>query len=169
MEFPFGRSSSTPSAFGSRVRDASWNAPNPQRAMWKGRACAAMLLVSMCACRETKITDPTLITGGGPVAVLLSRYLASGDSRAALGAGAVTYVVSKVELTNDQAAPLYPVISHFSLTDRSGHRYFGIDSGAAALAGVSNDISPLKPTEKRTFTIGFRADATTMGTIRYDH
>ena len=86
-----------------------------------------------------------------------------------LGAGAVTYVVSTVELTNDQTAPLYPVISHFFLTDRAGNRYFGIDSGSSALAGISNDLAAIKPGEKRKLVVAFRADPTTMGTIRYDY
>lgn len=137
--------------------------------MWERLACAAMLTMSLCACREAKIDDPTLISGGGPVAVLQSSYVSSGDSQAALGAGPVTYVISSVELMNDQASPLYPVISHFLLTDHSGNRYFGIDTGSSAFTGVSNDLEPLKPGEKRTFVVGFRADATTTGTIRYDY
>jgi hypothetical protein len=128
-----------------------------------------MLTAALCACQETKINDPTLIAGGGPVTVLQSSYVASGDSQAALGAGPVTYVISSVELLNDQAAPLYPVISHFFLTDRTGDRYFGIDNGSSAFTGVSNNLEPLRPGEKRTFVVGFRADATTMGTIRYDY
>ena len=128
-----------------------------------------MLCVSLAACQETKLDDPTLISGSGPVAVLQSSYVSSGDSQAALGAGPVTYVVSSIELTDDQSAPVYPVISHFFLTDRSGNRYFGIDSGSSALTGIANDLSPLRPGEKRKFVVGFRADATTMGTIRYDY
>jgi hypothetical protein len=128
-----------------------------------------MLCVSLCACQEAKLNDPTLISGGGPVGVLQSSYVSSGDSQAALGAGAVTYVVSTVELTNDQTAPLYPVISHFFLTDRAGNRYFGIDSGSSALAGISNDLAAIKPGEKRKLVVAFRADPTTMGTIRYDY
>src|ERR1035438_5072745 len=96
-------------------------------------ACAAMLSVSLAACRETKIDDPTLISGSGPVAVLQSSYVSSGDSQAALGAGSVTYVVSQVELTDDQTAPLYPVMAHFFLSDGAGNRHFGIDTGASAL------------------------------------
>jgi hypothetical protein len=137
--------------------------------MWGRLAWAAVLTMSLCACRETKIDDPTLISGSGAVTVLRSSYVSSGDSQAALGAGPVTYVITSVELMNDQSAPLYPVISHFFLTDRSGNRYFGIDSGSAAFTGTSNDLEPLKPGEKRTFVIGFRADPTTMGTIRYDY
>jgi len=137
--------------------------------MWERLACAAMLGLALAACQETKIDDPTLISGGGPVAVLQSSYVSSGDSQAALGAGPVTYVVSSVELTDDTSAPLYPVIAHFSLADRSGSRYFGIDTGSSVFTGVSNDLSPLHPGEKRTFVVGFRADATTMGTIRYDY
>jgi hypothetical protein len=128
-----------------------------------------MLLAALGACRQTDVNDPTLITGGGPVAVLHSSYVSTGDSQAALGAGAVTYVVSSIELTNDQSNALYPVISHFFLTDRSGNRYFGIDTGSSAFTGVANDMSPLRPNEKRTFIVGFRADPTTMGTIRYDY
>ncbi len=137
--------------------------------MWERLVCAAMLCVSLGACRESKPDDPALIVGGGPVHVLNSRYVSSGDSQAALGAGAVTYVISRVELTNDQTAATYPMVTHFSLTDRTGNRYFGIDSGAAALGGITNDFSPLKSGEKRTFVIGFRATATTMGTIRYEY
>jgi hypothetical protein len=128
-----------------------------------------MVGVALAACQETKIDDPTLISGGGPVAVLQSSYVSSGDSQAALGAGAVTYVVSNVELTDDQSGPLYPVISHFYLTDHAGNRYFGIDTGSSVFAGVSNDLSPLHTGEKRTFVVGFRADPTTTGTIRYDY
>lgn len=141
----------------------------PCNGMWQRLAWAAMLSVSLVACQETKIDDPTLISGSGPVAVLQSSYVSSGESQAALGAGSVTYVISRVELTDDQAAPLYPVIAHFFLTDRSGNRYFGIDTGSAALTGLANDLSPLRPGEKRKFVVGFRAGATTMGTIRYNY
>jgi hypothetical protein len=125
--------------------------------------------LALGACRQTKIDDPTLITGGGSVAVLESHFVSSGDSQAAVGAGNVTYIVSSVELTNDTIGALVPVISHFFLTDRSGNRYFGIDSGTSAFAGISNDTTALKPGEKRKLVVGFRADATTMGTIRYDY
>ncbi len=136
--------------------------------MWQRPAGAALLVLALCACQQVKPNDPTLITGGGPVAVLQSSYVSSGDSQAALGAGPVTYVVARVELTNEQATPLYPVISRFSLMDHTGNRYFGIDSGASALTGISNDLSPIKPGEKRRVVVAFRADATTIGTIRYD-
>jgi hypothetical protein len=132
-------------------------------------ACAAMLYLSLCACRQAPIDDPTLIAGGGPVSVLASSYVSNGDSQATLGAGAVTYVVCRIELTNDGSGPLYPVISHFYLSDRTGSRYYGIDAGSAVFAGISNDLSAIRPAAKRTFVVGFRAAATTMGTIRYDY
>jgi hypothetical protein len=137
--------------------------------MWERLACAATLCVALGACQETKINDPTLITGGGPVAVMQARYVASGDSAATLAAGPVTYVVSTVELTNELTLPIYPLISHFMLADRSGNRYFGIDSGSSVLAGTSNDLSPIKPGAKRKFVVAFRADANAQGTISYDY
>jgi hypothetical protein len=137
--------------------------------MWERLACAVILCLSLGACQQAKLDDPTLIAGGGPVTVLQSSYVSNGDSQAALGAGPVTYVLSNIELTNDQPQPLYPVISHFSLTDQAGNRYFGIDTGSTALAGVSNDLSAIKPGEKRKLVVAFRADATTIGTIRYDY
>jgi hypothetical protein len=141
----------------------------PDGRMWERLACAAMLCVGLGACQETKLNDPTLIAGGGPVTVVQSRYVSSGDSTAMLGAGAVTYVVSTVELTNEQSLPIYPIISHFTFFDRSGNRYFGIDTGSSVLAGTSNDLSPLKPGAKRKFIVAFRADATAQGTISYDY
>ena len=155
--------------FGFRVRDASSATPNLAALWWDGWAFAAMLCFSLGACREAKLNDPTLIAGTGPVAVLQSSYVASGDSQPALGAASVTYVISNVELTNDQTAPLYPVITHFYLTDRTGNRYFGIDTGASALAGISNNLAAIKPGEKRKLVVAFRADSTTMGTIRYEY
>jgi hypothetical protein len=137
--------------------------------MWQRPVCAALLAIALSACRQVKPGDPTLITGGGPVAVLQSSYVSSGDSQAALGAGPVTYVVARIELTNESAAPLYPMISRFSLMDQSGNRFFGIDTGAAVLAGISNDLSPIRPGEKRTVIVAFRAGSTTIGTIRYDY
>lgn len=130
---------------------------------------AAMLCISLCACRENTPAAPPAIAGSGPVTVLEASYVSSGDSRAALGATSATYVVSTIEFTNDQSAPLVPQISHFSLTDRSGERFFGIDSGSSVLTGISNNIGAMKPGEKRTFVVGFRVDPTTMGTIRYDY
>jgi hypothetical protein len=132
-------------------------------------AWAVLLCLSLCACQEAKADDPTLITGGGAVTVLQSSYVSSGDSQPALGAGSLTYVISSIEFRNVQTVPLYPVISQFVLTDVSGNRYFGIDTGSSSLAGISNDLEPIAPGEARKFVVAFRAAPTTMGTIRYDY
>ncbi len=135
--------------------------------MHRRLACALLLSFGLGACRQAD--DTTLINGSGTVVVVQSSFVDSSDSRNAIGAGPVTYVIAKVEITNDQSAALVPAIARFALIDRTGERYFAVDSGASALAGISNDLSPIKPGEKRTLTIAFRAQSTTMGTIHYDY
>lgn len=135
--------------------------------MLKRLLAAATLLVALCACQETKANDHQLITGGGNVKVLSTNYYATGDSSNTLSGGGVTYVVSTIELSNDTKSDLVPIVEHFYLQDTSGNRYSGVDSGSYVLAGVSNDLSPIKPGEKRTLTVGFRALASTEGQIQY--
>ena len=74
--------------------------PN-RAAMVKRLLAAAMLLVALCACQQTKANDHQFITGGGNVKVLSTNFFATGDASNTLSGGGVTYVVSKIELSND--------------------------------------------------------------------
>lgn len=128
---------------------------------------AVTLVVALCACQETKANDQSLITGGGNVNVLQTSYIATGDSSSSLSGGGLTYIVNKIEFTNDTNSTLAPIIEHFFLQDQNGQRYSGVDSGSYVLAGVSNDLGQLKPGEKRTLTVAFRALPSTAGKILY--
>jgi hypothetical protein len=129
-------------------------------------ACA--LVFSLVACQEVK-GSPDLITASGPIKILQTTYVSTGDSSNTLSGGSLTYVIVKLEYTNTYKDTLIPIVEHFILTDSSGNRYSAVDSGSSALAGISNDTTALKSGDKRIFTIGFRTQATTTGVIGYDY
>jgi len=137
--------------------------------MLVGRIAGALALaLALCACQEPKETG-NVVTGGGPVRVVSVTFIASQDSGTSLGAGAATYILAKVELSNTTNQTLYPQASKFYLLDQDDNRWAGMDTGSAVFAGISNSLAPLAPGERRTYIVGFRALATTQGTIVYDY
>jgi hypothetical protein len=142
--------------------------PNRSAVMLKRLLTACVLAITLTACQQTR-QDNFLIQGGGPVKVLQTTYVSTGDSSNTLSGGGLTYVVCKIEYTNTFNQPFNPIIEHFTLVDTVGNRYSAVDSGSTALAGISNDLTPMKPGDKRTFTIGFRVESTTAGAIEYDY
>lgn len=137
--------------------------------MWKRLFAVTALVFALAACQESKPNNQSLVTGQGNVKVTELRIITTGESSAQLSGGSLSYVVTNLELTNDTNQMLYPVPTHFFLRDQTGRKYVGSDSGSAAFTGISNDTSPIKPGDKRTFVIGFRADTNTTGTITYEY
>ncbi|GAC1542338.1 MAG: hypothetical protein NVS2B17_20780 [Candidatus Velthaea sp.] len=137
--------------------------------MWKRLIAVSMLAFALVACQESKPNNQSLVTGVGNVTVSELRIISTGESSALLSGGSVSYLVTKVELTNDTSQPLYPTVGRFTLRDQTGGKIVATDNGSATFAGISNDTSPMKPGDKRTFVIGFRAQPTTSGTIAYEY
>jgi len=128
------------------------------------------LTLVLGACRPPEPGTAALVTGIGNVKVDEARYVTTGDAGSGgVGGGPATYVVAKVDLTNDTPRALYPVIAHFALIDPRGHTYTAVDSGSTALLGASNDTSGMQPGETRTFTIGFPSSPDASGKIQYDY
>ena len=133
-------------------------------------AAALVLVLSIAACKENDTPAGQLFfQGQGDVKVLEAHAVPTGDSSAQTGGGTLTYVLARVELTNDFGYDFTPDVSHFYLIDRSNNRYQGKDSGSSVFTGVSNSTQPLKMNEKREYTIGFRTNAQNVaGTIFYE-
>lgn len=129
---------------------------------------AVLLALTLTACQENK-APTALITGGGNVRVLSVRFVSTSEAQSGMSAGTIMYAITRVELTNDTNQALYPLMSRLYLLDSQSRHIVGTDSGSSVFVGVSNDISPLKPGEKREFTVGFRADPSASGTVLYDY
>jgi hypothetical protein len=134
-------------------------------------AAALLLCVSLAACKENDTTPigQQLFKGVGDVRVLDAHIVPSGDSSATTSGGTLSWVVARVELTNDFGFDATPQISNFYLIDAKNSRYQAKDSGSSVFTGISNSTMPLKKDEKREYTIGFRTtDPNVTGTIFYE-
>lgn len=130
-------------------------------------ALVAVALV-MCICTSGALAN-TGIAGVGDVRVLAVRLVPSGDAGPGLAGASATYVVARVALTNGTTQDMTPAIERFIYTSARNARYAGMDSGSAAMAGVSNSHQMLKHGETRDYTVGFRTtDAVAAGTISYE-
>jgi hypothetical protein len=134
-------------------------------------AAALVLAVSLAGCKEPDASPQGQqgFQGIGNVKVIEAHMVLTGDSSAQTGGGTLRYVLARVELTNDMGVDLTPDISHFYLIDGNNNRFQGKDSGSSVFTGVSNSTMPLKKTEKREYTVGFRTtDPNVSGTIFYE-
>ncbi|GAC1404836.1 MAG: hypothetical protein NVSMB64_08690 [Candidatus Velthaea sp.] len=129
----------------------------------------SMLAFTLIACQESKPNNQSLVTGVGNVKVTELRIISTGESSSQLSGGTIQYLLTKVELTNDTNQNLFPVMTHFQLRDQVGRKFVATDTGSSAFTDVSNDTTPIKPGDKRTFVVGFRTDASTTGTIAYEY
>jgi hypothetical protein len=136
--------------------------------MWKRTFLTLVLALAVGACEAPALGAPS-IAGIGDVRVVTVRTIPSTDGGAGLAAGGLTYVLAKVELTNDTPRDFTPDVGRFFLTDAQSRRYGGTDSGSSVFVGVSNSRRLLKMGDARGYTVGFRtADPVIMGTISYE-
>ena len=136
--------------------------------MWKRTLLALALALAVGACRAPALAAPS-IAGAGDVRVVAVRFVPSTDAGPGLAAGGLTYVLARVELTNDTPRDFTPDVSRFFLTGAQNQRYQGTDSGSSVFVGVSNSHRMLKQGDKRLNTVGFRStDPVIAGTISYE-
>jgi hypothetical protein len=134
-------------------------------------AAGLLLTLALVACKENGGTPvgAQLFQGVGDVKVLNAQVVSSGDASAQTSGGTLSYVIAKVEFTNDLGTDTVPQIDHFYLIDQNGTRFQAKDSGSSVFTGVSNSQTVLKKDEKREYTIGFRTtSANSSGTIFYE-
>lgn len=130
---------------------------------------ALALVAGATGCKETG-PDQTSFAGVGNVKVLSTQLVGSSDSATAIGTGVVSYVIAKIELTNNGETAWTPDLSHVYLLSRRGDRYSALTSGTSALIGVSNPTKPLEKGEKADYTVAFRTlDPSINGNIGYDY
>ncbi|MGA2394060.1 MAG: hypothetical protein ABSH03_12050 [Candidatus Lustribacter sp.] len=136
--------------------------------MWKRTLFVLALALAVGVCRAPAPAAPA-IGGTADVRVVDVRFVPTGETGPGLASGSPTYVLAKVELTNDTQHDFTPEIGRFFLTAARNERYQATDTGSSALAGVSNSHRMLKQGDKRVYTVGFRTgDPLVTGTISYE-
>ena len=167
VEFRFARSSSTISAF-CLVTGRAFGVAEAAFPMWKRALFVLALALAVGVCRMPAPAAPA-VGGTADVRVLDVRFVPTSEAGAGLASGSPTYVLAKVELTNDTEHDFTPNAGRFFLTGAQNQRYSGTDTGASAFVGVSNSHRMLKQGDKRRYTVGFRsADPVITGTISYE-
>jgi len=145
--------------------------PAPKIAsMWKSVFAAVLLAATLCACQENKNPPAApLVSGGGNVKVLSYRFETTNEAAIGLSGGSITYIMARIELTNDTNQLLYPQINRIYLLDSQARHITANDTGSSVFIGVSNNLTGIRPGEKREFTVGFRGDASITGVVLYDY
>ncbi|GAC1441754.1 MAG: hypothetical protein NVS2B8_10610 [Vulcanimicrobiaceae bacterium] len=130
--------------------------------------CASALLIGCkeppAAAADAKI-GTTFVRGGQNVEIKEIRTY--GTSDAVAGANDIYYVVRFV-WTNATGLALVPAIDHFVIEDNDKRRFLGVQSGSAALVGISNYSGRLDRGEAHEYTVGFRVPQSTQGILFYD-
>lgn len=90
-----------------------------------------------------------------------------GTSDAVAGSNDEYYVI-RFTWTNDLGFPIAPKVDHFIIEDTQKRRFLGVDSGNAALVGISNYSGELARGASHEYTVGFRVPTNTQGTLLYD-
>jgi len=133
-------------------------------------AAALLLCAGLAACKENDVPPVTsAFQGDKDVKVLDARFVPTGESAPGIANGTLTYLIVRVEFTNDLGYDTVPQVSNFYLIDRTGTRYQAKDSGSAVFTGISNSSQVLKQNDKREYVIGFRTpDPGVSGQVVYE-
>lgn len=128
--------------------------------------CAAPFLAG---CKEPQGTDVKpaagFIRGGQDIVIKEMRTYATTDAIAYTND---QYYVVRFAFTNNLGFALKPRIDHFVIEDVGKVRYLGLDSGSAALVGISNYDGVLAKGDSHDYTVGFRVPLNTQGLLFYD-
>jgi hypothetical protein len=121
--------------------------------------------LALAACQQPKQEAIPLVAGSTDIVVHSSRMFTA-DIGTTLSSQAF-YIVCTLTFTNDTGHDASPEPKNFVLQDQLGQSYVGVDSGAAALVGISNYAGVVKKDAHQDYTIGFRVPSNTRGTVFY--
>ncbi len=131
----------------------------------------ALLCVTtlLAGCKEPQGTEvkPSsgFIRGGQDIVIKEIRTYGTAD---AVAYSNDQYYVIRFTFTNNIGFALKPKIDHFVIEDVNKVRYLGVDSGNAALVGISNYEGTLQKGDSHDYTVGFRVPLNTTGSLFYD-
>jgi hypothetical protein len=127
-------------------------------------------LVAACVlagCKEPAPTTSTEIAGSTNVEMHSYKYVPTQSSNTSSGTNDQFYVICKLTFTNTLGYDTAPLPKNFTLQDSLGNQFTGVDSGDAALIGISNYAGVVKKDEKQDYTVAFRIPPNTSGQVFY--
>ncbi len=129
-------------------------------------------LFGLAGCKEpTQAPDSKTVSTNGfvrPGASIEVKEMRTYGTSDAVGASNDEYYVIRFKWTNDTGTPLLPKIDHFIIEDLDKRRFLGLETGNAALIGISNYAGVLQKDESHEYTVGFRVPQGTQGRLFYD-
>ena len=132
-------------------------------------SCALVLVALLSGCKQPDAGSPTVTSSfihpGVDIVIKSVHTYAPNDNAA--GSNDEIYVI-QFNFTNSSGSTFAPKIDHFVIEDLDRRRFFGMESGNAALIGISNYRDLLKPGDSHDYTAGFRVPTNTTGTLLYD-
>ena len=134
--------------------------------------CALAASFALAGCKEpTQAPDSKTVSTNGfirPGESIEIKEMRTYGTSDAVGASNDEYYVLRFKWTNDTGTPLLPKIDHFIIEDLDKRRFLGLETGNAALIGISNYTGTLQKNESHEYTVGFRVPQGTQGRLFYD-
>ncbi|HTV73813.1 MAG TPA: hypothetical protein VME66_08930 [Candidatus Acidoferrales bacterium] len=120
-------------------------------------------LIVLAGCKEPAGTNAQVFVSGSQDVVVNSceQYNDTSDANS-------MYYVCKFVWTNSGGPDMIPELDKFVFIDRDENRSPGIESGAAALIGITNYQGVVKKGASQQYTLGFHVQLNAVGSIYYD-
>jgi hypothetical protein len=135
------------------------------------RAIVAVLVTAciLAGCKEPDSEGAAVpqIQGSTNVEMHGFKYVPTQSSNMSSGTNDQFYVICKLTFTNTLGYDTSPQPKNFILQDPIGNEFVGVDSGDAALIGISNYGGLVKKDQKQDYTVAFRIPPNTTGAIFY--
>jgi hypothetical protein len=133
------------------------------------RAIVAVLVAAcvLSGCKEPAPVGSAEIQGSTNVEMHGSKYVPTQSSNMSSGTNDQFYVICKITFTNTLGYDTAPEPKNFILQDPIGNQFVGVDSGDAALIGISNYGGLVKKDQKQDYTVAFRIPPNTSGSVFY--
>jgi hypothetical protein len=129
-------------------------------------ALAVLAAVALAGCKEPTPFNPAApVTGSSNIEIRSAQVYQATVGATDMNQG--YYLVCKLVFTNDLGHDVTPQPKNFLFYDASAQPHVGVDSGASALVGISNYAGVVKKDAKQEYTIGFRIQSVSTGSVYY--
>ncbi len=155
-----------------RARDRGHGDPPsvPQKRLQVMRALVAALIAAcvLVGCKEpSPEADAAQVQGSTNVVIHGFKFVPTQSANMSSGTNDQFYVICKLTFTDTLGFDVAPQPKNFEFQDPLGNVFVGVDSGDAALIGISNYEGIVKEGQRQDYTVAFRVPPNTSGIVFY--